>query len=205
MIKRKVILTLSVFTCINLLAGCGFKKEINTEDTKDLSIVSEESVSTYKELLEKEIEDLGDVTDDIKNEKKREVLYNAIVEREGRDIMKDFSSSITREEAIVEYEKGLRPKIVNVIEMEMKPDHEHEDGDDHGHLLTEDGYEKLKYYVYEGDNILNDKTVESAFPEARNVTVREATYEENIEDVRRALASSEFVKVVESRMEKVLE
>lgn len=205
MIKRKVILTLSIFTCINLLTGCGFKKEINTEDTKDLSIVSEESVLTYKELLEKEIEDLGDVTDDIKNEKKREVLYNAIVEREGRDIMKDVSSSITREEAIVEYEKGLRPKIVNVIEMEMKPDHEHEDGDDHGHLLTEDGYEKLNYYVYEGDNILNDKTIESAFPEARNVTVREATYEENIEDVRRALASSEFVKVVESRMEKVLE
>lgn len=192
---KKIVAVILICSCTSAL-GC--KKTVNTLEVGNESViaeVTEEQKLSYEEIGNKAVEELGDVTDDIKNEKRKEAIYNAIIENEGKDIMK--SISITREEAINELNKNLRPEIKEVIDVEIECNEE-------GHNHEGEDVDIDTYYVYEGDNSFDNIDLKDAFKNARNVNRRDATYEDNIEEMKRCLASEELVKIVESKVEKVL-
>lgn len=189
--NKKLLLLVALIS--TLITGCGNPKVEEVVDDR-ISVSEEEKVS-YEDIANEAVEALGDVTDDIKNETKKKAVYDAILEKEGRELM--MTISITREEAINEINKNLRPKIYKVIEMDVECE-------DENHKHENEGLDHNVYYVYEGDTSFDGVDLKTVFPTATNIEYRDATYEDNVEEMKRSLASEELVKLIDSKVEKVL-
>lgn len=198
MIKKKLILLLCIPMMLgSFIIGCGSQDKTNISTFEESINVSSEDKLSYQEIADKAVEEAGDVTDDIKDNIRKEAVYNAIFAKEGRDLLKDIE--ITDAEARVELQKDTRPKIVKVIDMKVKcteEGHTHDEGDD---------YEPTQYYLYEGDDLLNKENIAEVFPDAKDVVVRDATDEDNIKELKRFLSANELVKIINAKVEKVLE
>lgn len=192
--SRKLLTWLTTGTMIlSMLSvvGCDKNETVKENDTTVNIELAVDEETKYKEAGEEAVKALGaDASTQEQNDARFDAIYNAIFNDKAKELIRGHK--ITNEEAQMELDKPYMAKLSKVYTIDNNQD-----------LEGKPKYDE--YYQYEGTDAIDIESIKAEYEGEVTVTEREATYEDNIEEAKRTIASRLIVQTISDMTNKIIE